>query len=123
MNTYSEDFSNLIRKLPAEAEALRSLEEFVSRENAKGEEYTVRRLFDVCRPKSMRVLNLILEQLIESGVLKKNIKLISPKTGSFIASYKGLDEVPPVVNDDSIDLQIEVSMDDLEVVYSVGDKD
>lgn len=121
MNTYSEDFSNLIHKLPSEESSLRCLENLISKPDAKNKEYTLRRLFELCHPSSLNTLNTVLEQLTNKGILKKKVRLISPRTGSLISSYDDVGSIPIEIYDPTSDLRFETSLDNVEIVYILGD--
>lgn len=119
MSLSSINFSHLINKLPAEAAALTCLEDLFKRSMGTDKEFTPRRLYDLCTPRSMKSLSTILEELTNSGVLKKEIRVISPFTGGCIGKYESLIDIPTEIHDYHEDRLIEVTTKDIEIVYKV----
>jgi len=93
------------------------LEQILSKQRGKALEFTLEELCDLVKPKSREELVLALGDLVRTGKIKQVIRVVSPKTQGGIGDYETLDDVPSVANDWRTDTQIEVTPDDLRVIY------
>ena len=82
-------------------------------------EFTLDRLCDLVQPKTREELALTLGELIQQGKIKQVIRVESPKIPGAIKDFGSLNEVPQFIHDWRTDREIEVSPDDLVVLYVV----
>lgn len=82
-------------------------------------EFTLDRLFDLVQPKTKEELALTLGELVQQGKIKQVIRVESPQTRGSIKDFNSLKDVPQFIHDWRTDRQIEVSPDDLVVLYVV----
>jgi hypothetical protein len=105
----------LIAKYPSEREAIERLSEVLG--SVEEKEYTLNRLTDLVHPNSVESLAGALGELVRSGELKFVVRVISPSTLGGIKDFQSLEDVPPVLRDWRSDTDIEVSPQNLRLVY------
>jgi len=109
------NLESLTARYPSERQAIARLIALLSQGEHK--EYTLNRLIDLVRPKSTEELAAALGDLVRSGDIKLVIRVVSPSTRGGIADFASLADVPDVVHDWRSDRDVEVTPDDLRVVY------
>ena len=109
------NFDFLIAKYPSERRAIAKLAEILGTEEHR--EYTLNRLSDLVHPNSRESLAGALGELVRAGDVKLVIRVVSPSTHGGIADFASLDEVPDTIHDWRTDQDLEVSADDLRVLY------
>ena len=119
---FAERFSPLITKYPQEADALARLEAyFRSYESRKGDEYKriklePQRLFEISQAgSSVRLANVISLLLLE-GLLERILVVVSPGGGG-IKTFRSQAEIPRVIHDTRLDVELEVTEDNVQTYY------
>lgn len=116
----SPKFDILIDEFPEEPAAVTRLLELVrdgeSRPGRK--EYRADRLYDVLQPSNYRVLVQILSSAVDKGLLKRSFRVLS-STGSGIGDFDSMIEIPPEIYDSRIGQTVEVSLDEIELIFVV----
>lgn len=118
----SKSFENLTSKIPKEEGAsLHRLEEYICALKSSNQDIvlTINRLYDILSPSSHSALVLILQSLMNAGVLKQVIRVVSPKTGAGIGEFSSLTEIPNVIHDLTVDEDIEVHENDIKILYKM----
>ena len=111
------NFASTADKYPSEREALGRLEDLLSKQPAVGTEYTLTRLCDLLHPHSQERLASALGDLVRQGVFKLKIRVISPFTQGGIKDFDSLEEIPPSIHDWRSDSELEVTSENLRVLY------
>jgi len=82
-------------------------------------EYTLDRMCELVEPQSREELVLALGRLVQSGKIKRVIRVESRTTHGGIGDFENLKDVPPVLTDKRSGLTMEVTPDDLRLIYVV----
>lgn len=116
----STKFDNLIAEFPEEPAAVTRLVEIVRAASASGRrrEYTPARLYDLLRPSNYRVLVQMLSSAAEKGLLHKSLRVESTSGGG-IRDFDSYLEIPLEIFDDRIGRVVEVSQDQIKMIFSV----
>jgi len=109
------NLESLTARYPSERQSLGKLAELLT--TGGHAEYTLNRLSDLVEPNSKEALAGALGELVRSGEIKLVVRVISPRTRGGIGEFSSLDEVPDVVHDWRSDKDIEVTAEDLRVLY------
>jgi hypothetical protein len=117
MNMSLPKFDALTSRFPHEQQALKGLAELVR--SSKKREMTFDHLVSWLNPRSVESLALILAELTRAGVVTRVIRVES-RTHSGIGDFASLNDIPPRMHDYSTDEEIEVTPDNLRIVYKVG---
>ncbi|MGF6901878.1 hypothetical protein [Paraburkholderia sp. GAS348] len=114
----SIDLEALIDEFPEEAASIGRLASYLDdavRERGT-KELTIQRLFDIAQPSSQSALVVILQRLVQQGVLQKLIRVESDALGG-IGDYRSVTEVPLMLFDSRMGREIEVRSDQLKLLY------
>lgn len=118
----SANFNSLISKFPQETDSIQRLvtllKEGKNDKSKLAKKFTLDRLYNMVTPKSEFVLAQILTYLVNNGSLEMVITVESPISGA-IEDFHSLDEVPEVIHDFYRDIEMHVTMDNINVYYRV----
>ena len=121
--TISEiELDNLTSRYPSEGDAIGRLRDLIAKQQSKGDAvsavYSMARLVSLAQPQSSWNFAHILAELSTSGVLEQKLRLRS-SSGVGIGDFGSYDEVPEIIHDITIDQEVEVDPEDLEVIYKI----
>ena len=114
------NFESIVSKYPSEQEALAKLKDVLSGAKQQGAEFTLNRLCDLVAPRDREEFAIILGELARHHFIKLVVRVVSPRTQGGIGDFSTLDEVPQVVHDWRTDSEIEVSPENLRIVYKAA---
>jgi hypothetical protein len=114
------NFESIASKHPSEEEALEKLRDLLSKAKRKEEEFTLNRLCDLVAPNSREELAIILGEMARGGLIKLVVRVVSPSAQGGIGDFPTLDEVPDVVHDWRTDSEVQVSPENLRVIYKAA---
>jgi hypothetical protein len=80
--------------------------------------YTFNHLYEKVHPRNASQLALVLAQLVTNGVLRKFVRVQSPRTHDGIADFPSVLDVPAEVHDIYSDTMLDVQPDNLSVMYT-----
>jgi hypothetical protein len=109
---------SIIRHVSGKA-LMERLDEILKAEPRQKAEYTLERMVELVEPQDREELILALGDLVRNGRIKKLIRVISPKTRGGIGDFESLEAVPSVLTDSRTGLTMEVTPDDLCLIYVV----
>lgn len=114
----STKFDILIDEFPNELAAVSRLRDLVCHEQAQAghREYRSNRLYDKLQPSNYRVLVKILLSAAEKGLLQRRFR-VNSASGGGIAEFDSVQEIPLELFDNRRGLQVEVSLDDIEMIF------
>jgi hypothetical protein len=107
-------FDALINKFPDEQTAIMRLAELVGGERSR--QMTFDHLVVKLAPNSVENLAVILAELTKLGLVRRFIRLESPRGGG-VEDYSSLEDVPERIHDWRTDEDIEVTPQNLRVFY------
>lgn len=115
-------FKNLTSRLPRERKAIQRLQSLIESETAQPRrryepEYTFEHLFQETGFVKPEDLALVLAELVTQGAIEKKIRVFSPTRGGGIGDFQSISEVPPVIHDWRADQDVQVTPDNLAVIY------
>jgi hypothetical protein len=117
----SVSFENLTSRLPDERKALSRLKSLIdaasSQRDKQAPEYTFEYLFDTTGFVKPEDLALVLAELVSEGAIQKKVRVYSPSSGGGIGDFESVIDVPPVIFDWRADREVEVTPDNLSVIY------
>ena len=120
MTTFKTEFDALTSKYPSEKDTIRRLKRWMAEEldseNVEHRVYSVDRLLSVIEPQSSWQFLKILGDLTNDGLLKQFVRLHS-ESGTGLGDYERFEDVPEKTLDITVDKEIEVTPDDLQVLY------
>jgi hypothetical protein len=118
MSTISSE--TLISKFPQERDTIQRLLDVLNDNEGttRLKEYTLKRLFDLTSPRSELVLTQALNYLVKGGVLRRVIRVESPNQGG-LKDFSSLMDVPDKIHDWRRDMEMNVTPDDINVLYQV----
>lgn len=116
----STRFDTLIAEFPEESAAITRLCELLAPSNDRPQvrEYTSARLYDLLQPTNHRVLVQLLSSAVDMGLVRKIIRVESPGRGG-IQDFESLLDIPPTLFDNRRGMTIEVTPDDIVLIYQV----
>lgn len=116
----STRLDTLIDEFPEESAAIARLSDLLAQgdDRPNVREYTSSRLYDLLQPSNHRVLVQLLSSAADKGLVRKIVRVMSPGRGG-IADYDSLLDIPPTLYDDRRGIEIEVTPDDLVLIYQV----
>lgn len=116
----STKFDTLIAEFPEESAAIGRFVELLrsAMESGRRWEYTPNRLYDLLRPSNYRVLVQMLSSATEKGLLHKSLRLESTSGGG-IQDFDSFLEIPLEIYDHRIGRMVEVSQDQITMIFSV----
>ena len=117
MNMSLPKFDALTSRFPDERHALKGLAELIR--SSKKREMTFDHLVSWLGPKSIENLALILGELTQQGIVARVIRVESPNH-SGIGDFLRLEDIPEHIYDYSSDEEIDVTAENLKIVYKVG---
>lgn len=111
----------LIDEFPDDREAVHKLLKFFleAKNLDRGKEFPIKRIFDLVSPRSELALAKILNFLVNNGALQKIVRVESPACGG-IADFPSLLEIPDVIHDWRRDVDMQVTPDNINIVYKVN---
>ena len=112
-------FVQLISKHPTGAMLTHKLEKVLRPQPLKPAYYSLDRICEEVEPKSRDELILALGKLVRSGRIKKIIRVVSPTTQGGIGDFNSLEEVPKVIPDYFTGNSVEVTPNNLRLLYVV----
>jgi len=116
----SINLQGFANKYPDEKEAIRELERLLnSPQTTSKHEFTLDRLFDIVGPSSREELAIILGELVSNDILKLVIRVESPTTSGGIGDFDKLEAVPDRIHDWRTDRRINVTAENIRVLYKV----
>jgi hypothetical protein len=121
-----QKLENLISKFPSEKSALERLnalmEESASDANRQQQKiYSITRLFDKVGPKSQYSFVEILSYLVEEGMMKRILRVESPKTRTGLHDYESLEDIPGSIHDETTDEDIDITPQDVKLYYQFNE--
>lgn len=110
----------LIDEFPEEPAAIQRLLELLRDATSRvgRREYRADRLYDLVRPSSYRVLIQILTSAVDKGMLNRTFRVLS-SSGGGIGDFPAVKEIPLVLYDSRMGRDVEVSTDDIELIFVV----
>jgi hypothetical protein len=113
-------FDTLIDEFPEESAAVSRLLELVRNGVARPgrKEYRADRLYDVLQPSNYRVLVQILSSAVDKGLLKRSFRVLS-SSGGGMGDFDSVLEIPPEIYDTHTGRSVEVSHDDIELIFVI----
>jgi hypothetical protein len=117
----SDKFDILIDEFPDETAAVRRLREEIVRALASPgrKEYSPTRLYDLLQPSNYRVMIRLLSSASDKGLLHKYIRVESASGKGGIGDYDSVIDVPLQLYDSRIGRMVDVTQDQLEMIYSI----
>ena len=126
MTTSETELDTLIAKYPSEEDAIERLREFISEqysaEDFQKKVFTLDRLLSLVRPQSTWDFAYVLSDLATKGILHQLVRLHS-SSGPGLRDFERIEDVPATIHDMTIDQEVEVSPENLKVVYKLGVND
>ena len=122
MTMSSKQLESLIKKYPLESEAITRLSAFIEAEEQFPTDthvFPINRLISKIMPKSALAFSEILAYLESEGILKKIFRIESPTTKAGIQDFPTIIDIPKAIHDPNVDRLIEISADDVKLLYSV----
>lgn len=113
------NFERIISKALPEPKAAAKLGRVLTSQPGQRKEFTLGRLCDLVQPASREGLALALGELVRYGRLKQVVRVESPRMRGGVKDFDSLDAVPQFIHDWRTDTEIEVSPDDLVILYVV----
>jgi len=113
-------FESIANSHPSEQAAIGKLKQLLVRPRAHPEEFTLNRLCDLVAPHDRDEFAMILGELSRQGLLKLIVRVISPTTQGGVGDFSTLADVPHVIHDRRTDTNLEVSSENLRIVYKAG---
>jgi hypothetical protein len=98
---------------------MKRLEEIRKDHPGQTVEFTLDRACELIHSVNREDLVLSLAELVRDGRIKQVIRVVSPKTQGGIGDYESLNDVPHHTTDWRTGTEIEVTPDDLRVIYVV----
>jgi len=98
---------------------MHKIEEVLQPQPLRKTEYSLDRICELVEPRSRDELILALGKLVQSGRMKRIIRVISHATQGGVADFNSLEEVPRVIDDGRTGLSMEVTPNDLRLIYVV----
>jgi hypothetical protein len=111
-------FESITSKYPSEQEALSKLRNLLS--SPRAGEFTLNRLCELVAPNDRDEFAIILGDLARNGLVKLIVRVVSPSTQGGVGDYSTLDEVPKVVHDRRTDTALEVTSENLRIIYKAA---
>lgn len=113
-------FDTLIDEFPEEAVAINRLLDLVRQGQSRSAhlEYRPNRLYDELQPSNYRVLVQILASAADKGLLKRTFRVFS-RSGGGIGDFDSILDIPPEIYDSRIDRRVEVSPDDIQMIFII----
>lgn len=113
-------YDSLITNFPQDSDTIQRLLDILNDRQGltRLKEFTLKRLFDRTSPRSELALAQILNYLVDTGELKKIVRVESPNLGG-LADYSSLLDVPKVIHDKYRDINMSVTPDDINILYQV----
>ena len=110
----------LIDEFPEEPAAVQRLLELLrdAASRVGRREYRADRLYDLLQPSSYRVLIQILSSAVDKGMLNRIFRVLS-STGGGIGDFSAVMEIPLIIYDSRIGHDVEVSTDDIELIFVI----
>lgn len=90
-----------------------------SQEQTRRNEFTLKRLFDRTLPRSEIALVQILNYLVNTGSLKRIVRVESPNLGG-VEDFSSLMDVPEVIYDWRRDIEMCVTPENINILYKVN---
>ncbi|MGK5012112.1 hypothetical protein [Janthinobacterium sp. MDB2-8] len=112
----------LINEFPEEVDAISRLGDIVcdSESSEAGvREVTSQRMYDLVRPSSLRVLVRMMARAAELGVVEKSVRVESIAKGG-IGDFASVSDIPPVIYDSRLGYEVEVSLEQIRLIYKVN---
>lgn len=113
----------LISEFPEQTSSVQKLADFFERKQDERltKEFTVQKMFDVAQPVQQAVLVAILHRFAENGILRECVRVESEAHGG-IGDFDSLLEVPPVINDWRLGKEVEVTFENVRLIYKLPPK-
>lgn len=117
----SDKFDILIDEFPEETAVVRRLRDLIGRALATPgrKEYSPTRLYDLLQPSNYRVMIRLLSSASDKGLLHKHIRVESSSGKGGIGDFDSLVDVPLRLYDSRIGREVDVTKDQLEMIYSI----
>lgn len=116
----STRLDTLIDEFPEESAAIARLSDLLEPSDDRPEmrEYTSARLYDLLRPSNHRVLVQLLSSAADKGLVRKIVRVVSTARGG-IGDFDSLLDIPPTLFDERIGVEVEVTPDNIILIYQV----
>ena len=114
MNTSSVRFVNLMRQYPSEAAAIDYIQHLF---DSKGAEFGLEHIYEKSKPSSTYVLASILMNLVDSGLISKSYRVVSPSDAGGIGDFDSIDEIPTHIYDPRSQQDLDVVPALVKVIY------
>lgn len=114
-------FDTLVDEFPEESAAVGRLLELVrdGRTRPGRREFRPNRLYDLLQPSNYRVLVQMLSSAEDKGLMTRVFRILS-SSGGGICDYDSIMDIPLEVFDDRIGRRVEVSPDDIEMIFIIN---
>jgi hypothetical protein len=121
MNMSYQKLENLISRFPSEKDALERLNALMLSDTSSIREqqkiYPIARLLDKVGPNSQYSFVEIVSYLVEEGMMKRILRVESPKTRTGLGDYESIEDIPKNIHDETTDENIDVSPQDIKLYY------
>lgn len=117
----SDKFDILTDEFPEETAVVRRLRDLIVRalSTPGRKEYSPTRLYDLLEPSNYRVMVRLLSSASDKGLLHKHIRVESSSGRGGIGDFNSLIDVPLRLYDGRIGREVDVTQDQLEMIYSI----
>jgi hypothetical protein len=109
----------LINNFPQDRDTVQRLLAIFEDNQGRLKEFTLKRLFDRTTPRSELALAQILNHLVNTGAIKRIVRVESPNLGG-LQDFSSLMEVPEVIHDWRRDVDMCVTPEDINILYEVN---
>ena len=113
------NFGSIVDKYPTERDTIARLERLLSSSAPADVEYTLNDLCELLRPRTREGMATVLGELVRGGVFRQVVRVLSPATKGGIGDFKSLEEVPRSLHDWRSDREVDITPEDLRVIYIV----
>lgn len=122
---FAEKFSPLISKYPQDADALHRVAEYFRALEKKGKfdfrkvKLDPSRLFEIAQVGNKKRLERIICLLVSEHIFRR-VLIVESQAGGGIQTFDSYRDVPETIHDTRLDIQIEVTIDNLKTFYQVA---
>jgi hypothetical protein len=107
-------------EFPDEQQAIQRLAQMlVENQSIAKSEFTIERLYEAAEPSSLAAMAALLVSLVRNNIVEKIIRVESEGSGGGIQDFKSLMDIPPQIHDWRIDKTVDITKDNLRVIYKV----
>ena len=108
----------IANKFPSEKDTVHRLDDLLT-DSGSPSEFTFERICSRVEPHSREALAAILGELVRSGKMKQILRVTSPARRGGIKDFETFDSIPTVIHDTNTDTDVEVSPENLQILYKL----